>query len=199
MPRVKRQTFADVTIDRVTEEMLAMMGRLPARSPEQEIAAEKHADKFMRRLEKAQRRWRSMSAEEQREWTATYVAEQSRRAGKAKPPKVADLPMLYAIATVCEKDDEKARHEYSERQAARHAAEEQRKAEIAEARAAEPPKPPTARATRPSPELDESDEASDKPKRKRARRGPSVGVAGYQLPDGYFVSNDRRLYDDDDR
>lgn len=191
MPRVKRQSVAEVTIDRATEEMQAMMSRLPARSPEQEAAVEKHAAKFMRRIEKAQRRWHAMSASEQREWTTAYVAERS-RGGGVKAPKLADLPMLFAIVTVCGKDNEKDRREYAEHEAARRAEEEQRKAEIAARREAEPTKPTSSRATRPSPELD--DPATSRKHRKR-RIGPSFGVVAMQMPDGSLRAP---IYDDDD-
>lgn len=181
MPRVKRRAFVEVAIDPATEEMQEMARRISAGSPQHEAAADTRARRFMQRLEKRQSRWRAMSDEQRREWAASYVAERSRRAGSVGRPKVADLTLLYAIVTVSEKQNEKVRRRYAEREAARLEARERHQAEVFETPPSERPKP----TARPAPQ--------EEPRRRRKSR--LVGVVAVQMPDG---SRRAPIYDDED-
>lgn len=154
------------------------------------LAAEKarSAAKWERRKAKALARWERMSLLEQRAWADTYLRHDRKRRGpESKAPKAADLPLLFAISTIAEREREKA---------AKAREVDREKGDLWEThRQATGEEHRTPRATRPAPapEAPAAGVEPPKPERPRKRRrGP--GPAGYQI-DGVFYPP---IYDEDD-
>lgn len=198
MPRARRTTD-EPTFDPIAEELAALVALLDrTRLARPGMTQAKLDDekarssaKFDRRKAKALARWDRMSLLEQRAWAAEYMRQDRKRRGpESKAPKAADLPLLYAMSTIAERDRAKAA---KARSAAKAAEVDPYKAH----RAATGDEHRTPRATRPSPapETPAADAEPPKPPRARKRRrGPAVGSIGYQI-DGVRYPP---IYDEDD-
>ncbi|WP_194411416.1 hypothetical protein [Microbacterium cremeum] len=190
MPRVRRQIDDGPVYDPVREELDEMRRRMPPKTPEQVAESERHREKFLRRLAKAEAAWRVMPVLERKAWADAYLAEERRGYNpNAQMPKQSELPGLYAVVTVCEKDNAKRAKTWKRESAKRAEAEAQRAAGAAAERA-------TRRATAPVP-APEAPAAPDEPPRRRKRRsGPRYGVVAVRMPDGTMRAP---IYDDDER
>lgn len=185
MPRARR-TRDDDTFDPIAEELDDMRKRLgdpfegmtPAERKVAERRRERHLAKWQRRLDKAVAAWHAMTVLERNAWADDYLRQDRKRRGsESKPPKAADLPLLYAIVTVSARDRAKAAR-----------AREAEKAAAAEREAQRPENPAPPRATRPAPapEGPAPDAEAPKPEKPRRRRqGPAFGPVGQQI-DGVF-------------
>lgn len=163
---------------------LARPGMTPAT-----LAAEKarSAAKWERRKAKALARWDRMSLLEQRAWADAYYREDRKRRGpESKAPKAADLPLLYAISTIAERDRAKAAKAREAEKAKGDLWETHRQATGEEHR--------TPRATRPSPAPEAPAADIEPPKQPRPRRRGRPGPAGYQINGVRYPP----IYDEDD-
>ncbi len=194
MPRAKRARDVDA-FDPIAEELADLRKRLgdpfEGMSPSERKVAERESDrrqaKFQRRLDKAVAAWNLTPPLERNAWADGYLREQRRRYNaQATMPKAADLPLLYAIVTVCGRDAAK-------RAKAREAAQA---AEVeAAAQRPENPRTPGATPSSPAPENPVADAEPPKPEKPRKRRrGPAFGPVGQQI-DGVFYPY---ITDDDD-
>lgn len=185
MPRARR-TSDEPTFDPIQEELdaqIAMYDAIRLARPgmtQAKLDAEKarSSAKFDRRMAKALAKWERMTILERKAWADEYLRQDRKRRGpESKPPKAAELPLLFAIITIAERDRAKAAKAREAEKAAEvdpYAA--HRKAAGEEHR--------TARATRPSPapEAPPADAEPPKPEKPRRRRqGPAFGPIGYQI------------------
>ncbi|GAA1913583.1 hypothetical protein GCM10009775_02820 [Microbacterium aoyamense] len=188
--RKPRRTRDDDTPNLVLEELRETIAILdatrlaqPGMTPKK-LAAEKARDsaKFDRRMAKARAKWERMTILEQRAWGEAYRRDARAHRPNAKPTPAADLPDLFAVVTIAEKDNAKRAKAYEKRQAAR----------AAEAAAARPDHG-TRSAPSPSPATDEpatDSEPSEPEKPRRRRRGPAVGSIGYQVDGVLYLTDD---------
>lgn len=195
MPRAKRRDDAPV-FDRVQEELDAMAARLPdlyeGLSPAERKKAEardyRKAARWQRRIDKAMAMWRAMPILDQKAWAAEYHRNDRRREQNARMPKAAELPLLYAIVTVAERDNAKLAKAWQRASAKRAKAEARRAAEARTERT-------TSRATASAPAV-EAPAATAEPQKPRKRRsGPRYGVVAVRMPDGTMRTP---IYDDDE-
>ncbi|WP_146048019.1 hypothetical protein [Microbacterium sp. CJ77] len=161
-------------------ETIALLDRTRLAQPgmtQAKLDAEKarSAAKWDRRKAKALAKWDRMTVLERKAWADAYYLEARRQRPNAKPAPVAELPLLFAIITIAERDRRKAAKRPVVDRYALH-------------RAAAGMGDDQPRATRPSPapEAPPADIEPPKPEKpRRRRRGPAVGPAGYQK-DGVF-------------
>lgn len=189
MPRARR-TSDEPTFDPIQEELDDMRKRLgdpfEGMSPAERKVAERRWDrrqaKWQRRIDKAVAKWHAMTVLERKAWSDEYLRQDRKRRGpESKPPKAAELPVLYAIIAIAERDRTKAAK----------AREAEKAAEVdpyATHRKATGEEHRTPRATRPSPapEAPPADTEPPKPEKpRRRRRGRAFGPVGQQI-DGVF-------------
>ena len=157
-------------------------------SPDEQKAAERRDDrdlaKWKRRIDVAVAAWHALPALEQKAWVDAYLRDARKRSPETKPPAATDLPLLYAIDQVAEREAAKAaKQPRIDHYAAHRAATEPRAprttrpaaATGAPAAGTEPPKPP------------------EPPPWRKRRRGPAYGPIGESVPGQRF-----HYYDDDD-
>lgn len=189
MPRSRRPPEGPA-IDLVAEEVAAMIARLgdpfEGMTSTERKAAERQDAKWQRRIDKAKARWHAMTVLERSAWTKDYQREQWERYKVTAAPKAADLPLLYAIVVVCDKDNAKKAKAYEARQAAAAA---ERAAAVSDRPTPSPTSPS------PAPEAPAADAEPSRPEKPRRRRqGPAFGPVGQQI-DGVFYPY---ISDDDD-
>lgn len=197
--RKPRRTTDEPTFDPIQEELdaqIAMYDAIRLARPgmtQAKLDAEKarNSAKFDRRMAKARAKWDRMTILERKAWSDAYYREARRQRPNAKPAPAAELPLLYAISAIAERDRAKAEK----------AREAEKVAEVdpyAAHRKATGEEPRTPRATRPpaAPEAPAAPTEPPKPERpRRRRRGlPAVGPIGYQI-DGVRYPP---IYDEDD-
>lgn len=186
-PRARDEDKFDPIAEELNE-MVALLDRTRLAKPgmtQRKLDAEKarSAAKFDRRMAKALARWDRLSVLEQKAWADEHLREDRKRSGpNAKPPRAADLPMLFAITTIAEREAAKT---------AKKAREVAKAAEVASytAHLKATGDSSAPRASRPAP----APAAHPKPERPRKRR-PGWGSAGYQI-DGVRYPP---IYDEDD-
>ncbi len=185
--------------DEVMEELdaqIAMYDAIRLARPgmtQAKLDAEKarNSAKFDRRMAKARAKWERMTVLEQKAWADEYLRQDRKRRGpESKPPKAAELPLLYAIIAVAERDRAKAAK-------AREGAKAAEVDPYATHRKATGEEPRTPRATSPSPapEAPPADTEPPRPEKPRKRRrGPAVGPIGSQAGGVWYPP----IYDEDD-
>lgn len=197
MPRARR-TSNEPTFDPIQDklmEAIATLDRTRLAKPgmtQAKLDAEKarSAAKFDRRMAKAVARWERMTILEQKAWSDEYYREARRQRPSAKPAPAADLPLLFAISAIAERDRAKAAK----------AREVEKAAEVdpyAAHRKATGEEPRTPRATRPSPAPEPPAAPTEPPKPEKPRRrprGPAVGPIGSQAGGVWYPP----IYDEDD-
>lgn len=97
MPRAMRRRDEGPVYDAVREELDAMAQRFGPRRL-------RGATGFERRIAKTVAKWHRMPALDRRAWADQFLADARKRNLRAAMPKAADLPLMYAIVTVCEKE-----------------------------------------------------------------------------------------------
>lgn len=156
-------------------------------SPAERKVAERRWDrrqaKWQRRIDKAVAKWHAMTVLERKAWADEYLRQDRKRRGpESKPPKAAELPLIYAITAIAERDRAKAAK-------AREAAKAGEVDPYATHRKAAGEEPRTPRATRPSPAPEAPAAPTEPPKperpRRRRRGRPAFGPVGQQV-DGVF-------------
>lgn len=196
MPRVKR-TSNEPTFDPIQEELdalVALLDRTRLARPGMTQAKldrrkARSAAKWARRKAKALAKWDRMTILERKAWADEYLRQDRERRGpESKPPKAADLPLLYAITAIAKRDRAKAAKAAEAREAEKAAEVDPYTAHLK----ATGDEHRTPRATRPSP-APEAPAAHPKPERPRKRRR-GYGPAGYQI-DGVRYPP---IYDEDD-
>ena len=189
MPRARRTTD-EPTFDPIQEELdaqIAMYDAIRLARPgmtQAKLDAEKarSSAKFDRRKAKALAKWERMTILERKAWSDEYLRQDRKRRGpESKPPKAAELPVLYAISDLAGRARAKAAK-------AREAAKAAEVDPYADHREAAGEEPRTPRATRPSPApeapaADTEPPTAERPRRRR--RGPAFGPVGQQV-DGVF-------------
>lgn len=177
MPRVKRkvETFVspvllelEETLARLDLTLLAQPGMTVAKI---EADRAKWSSKWQRRVDKAIARWHSMTIADRKAWTDEYAT-------KAKLPKAGDIPLLFAVVSLAERDTAKAEKRRAKRPPSDPHAVHRAPVERGHAPGRRPP-PAEAAKTLASPE------PSTPPRSRGPRRGPAYGVVGYQV-DGVF-------------
>ncbi|WP_314855305.1 hypothetical protein [uncultured Microbacterium sp.] len=190
--RKPRRTNDGPTFDPIQEELdklvalmersvLALPGMTQAKLDAQNARS---AAKWDRRKAKALAKWDRMTVLERKAWADAYYLEARRQRPNAKPAPTSELPLLFAIITIAERDNAKAAKRPVVDRYALHSA--------AAGMGDDQP-----RATRPSPapEAPPADtEPSNREKPRKRRRGPAVGPIGYQI-DGVLYPT---IYDEDD-
>lgn len=176
-------------LDPIQEELyalIALLDRTRLAEPgmtQAKLDAEKarNSAKWERRKAKALAKWDRMTILERKAWSDAYYREARRQRPNAKPAPAAELPLLYAVIAIAERDRAKAAK----------AREGEKVAEVdpyAAHRKATGEEPRTPRATRPSPApeapaADTEPPTAERPRRRR--RGPAFGPVGQQV-DGVF-------------
>lgn len=188
------------TFDPIQEELDDARKRLgdpfEGMSPAERKVAERRWDrrqaKWQRRIDKAVAKWQRMTILEQKAWSDEYLRQDRKRRGaQSKPAPAAELPLLYAITAIAERDRAKAAK-------AREAEKAAEAAKAREAATATGEDPRTPRATRPSaapeaPAAHTEPPTPEKPRRRRRGR-PAVGPIGSQAGGVWYPP----IYDEDD-
>ena len=161
----------------------------------------RQSEKFDRRLAKHAAEWDAMGVVERKAWGEEYLAAEhtAGRYSVTLPSRSEGLRDLYSVVRYAEREN-RVRAEQRAREAAEEAKAAARRAKVAKTRPKPDAKDTLTRAPRPAtatgpPPAVDGPSAEVKPAKGRRRRG--WGSVGFGLPDGSFLPNDTRLYDDD--
>lgn len=161
----------------------------------------RQSEKFDRRLAKYAAEWDAMGVAERKAWGEEYLAAEhtAGRYSVTLPSRSGGIRDLYSVVRYAEREN-RVQAEQRAREAAEEAKTAARRAKAAKTRPKPDAKDTPTRATRPATATEQPpavDGPSAEVKRAKGRRRRGWGSVGFGLPDGSFLPNDTRLYDDD--